>query len=243
VTLSWQLVLFEVFNFCLLMAILGRFLYRPVREALRQRREQLEQARREVEAREQEAERARTEFDARRAELEQEADALRSSGRKRGEQEAEHLISEARDAMLRDRERFEDDLAQTERRALGDLRQQVLLLAVEAASRVVGSMELPDIATAYARLGGRRLKEQLGEVDGERLHVAVSPDAEPATVRAALEDVLGACDLELTTNTDLVGGVRLHLRDLEVEASAGATLKAWLEGAQRSEAQTSGPAR
>lgn len=237
---SWQLVLFELFNFCLLMAILGRFLYRPVRAILEKRRDLIEQARRGAEQREREAEASREGFEARRAELEGEAEALRRAGRQRGEDEAARLVEESREAARGDRLRLQKNLELTERRALDQMRGSILDLAVEAAARVVGGMEREDIASAYARLGARRLKERRDKLEGERLRVSVSPDANPVGVRAALEEALGPCELELDVDAELVGGVRLQLRDLEVEASAGAALREWLEDTRRAEAAPSG---
>ncbi|MEZ6186822.1 MAG: ATP synthase F0 subunit B [Planctomycetota bacterium] len=232
--LSWQLVLFEVLNFCALMAILARFLYRPVREKLEERRAQLEGARREVEAREREAAEVKAQFAARLAALEQEAADLRAAGRRRGADEAERLIDEAREDARRERERFQETLARSERLAFEGAREQVLRLAVEGAARALDGLGLPDLATAYARLGSQRLAQELGARQaGEPVQVQLSPDAEPEAIRAVLEQVLGPRPMELSADPELTGGVRLRLGDLQVEASAGATLGAWLERAGR----------
>ncbi|MCA8924520.1 MAG: ATP synthase F0 subunit B, partial [Planctomycetes bacterium] len=204
-TLTWQLVLFEVLNFCILVAILGRFLYRPVRRMLRERREQIEGVREQAEAREREALATQAEYEARRVALEREAETLRAEGRARGEEAAERVLSEARETARLERDRAADDLARSERRALEALRDEVLELAVSAAGRVLAGLELPDVASAYARLAGERLRAQSGDQPLAALRVELSPDADPERVRGALRDVLGEdAQLELSTDPQLV---------------------------------------
>ncbi|MGE0710654.1 MAG: ATP synthase F0 subunit B [Planctomycetota bacterium] len=239
--LSLRLVLFETLNFLLLVAILGRFLYRPVREVVARRREELERAQAELAAREAEAARVREEFEARRAQLEREAADLRDQGLRRGEEAAERLLAEAREEARRDQERQREDLERAERRALSELEERVLALGTAAAARVVAGLEQPDLATAYARLGARRLRGELPEEGrgGGTLRVALSPDAQREEVLAALRAELGeAWTFALEEDPALLAGVRLMHHELEVEASADATLRAWLAAAGELEAAT-----
>lgn len=221
-----KLLAFELVNFVVLMLVLRRFLFRPVRETLEQRREEIERRNTEVAAREAAAREAEQSYRGQLKELEAEGERLRGEGRRHGREEAEQIVQAARDAMDQARADAEAEQAAGAARALERLRPQLLDLALEAALRVARHVSRAELVNDYALEAARRL--QLEAPHATALEVRHSPDADPPQVEAALREVLGEeATLELAPDPELIAGVRLQAGDLEVEASVGAALEDW----------------
>tara|TARA_R110002072_G_scaffold79141_10_gene182922 strand:+ start:743 stop:1465 length:723 start_codon:yes stop_codon:yes gene_type:complete len=232
VNVDWRLVLFELLNFGILMFLLSKFLFRPVRAALAARKAEREQVEAGVLARQAEAEGLRETYQGKLAGAAAEGEALVAEIRREAEAKAEQVVEAARRDMSRDRERLEADLEQIRARSLEALRDQVVALAVEGAGRVVSGMAEPSVAVAYARAGARRLLETAVVPEGETVKLWASPEANLEEVLAAVREVFqGRAQVVGEVEEALVGGVRFAFHDLEVEASAGASLGAWLSGA------------
>ena len=229
---DWRLVLFELLNFGLLMVLLNRFLFRPVRAALAARKAEREQLEQTVEARQAEAEGLRETYEGKLAGVAAEGEALLAEIRREAEAKAGQLVESARRDMNRDREKLEADLELVRSRSLKSLRDDVIALAVEGAARVVSGMAEPSVATSYARAGARRLLAATVVPAGETIKLWTSPDANAEEVLSAVREVFqGRCQVEASVDEALVGGVRFAFHDLEVEASAGASLQRWLSQA------------
>jgi len=226
VELDPKLLAFELLNFVVLMLILRRFLFRPVRETLETRREEIERRNTEVAAREAAAREAEQRYRAQQRELEAEGETLRAEARRRGREEAEQIVQAAREAMDQARSDAEAEQAAGAARALERLRPQLLELALEAALRVAREVSRAELVSGYALEAARRL--QLEAPHATTLEVRHSPEADPTEVEATLREVLGGeATLELVPDEELIAGVRLHAGDLEIEASMGAALEDW----------------
>lgn len=221
-----KLLAFELINFVVLMLILRRFLFKPVRETLERRRVELEQRNTEVAAREAAAREAEQRWEAQRAEVEADGERLRSEARRRGREEAEQLVETARGAMEAARISAEQDQAERAQRALEHLRPQLLDLALEATRRVARDLSRSDLVIEYATSAAEQLEREAPGTAA--LEVRHSPEADSTQVEAALRKVLGPePQLVFVSDPEVVAGVRLQAGDLEVEASAGASLEDW----------------
>lgn len=221
-----KLLAFELINFVVLMLILRRFLFGPVRRTLERRREEIEQRNTEILAREAAARELEQRCRAQQLELEAEGERTRSEARRRGREEADQLVAAAREAMAKARAEMEREQAARTERALEELRPQLLDLALEAALRVARDLSRDALVAEYAFEAATRVKREAP--DAEALEVRHSPEADPAAVEAAVRSVLGAgWNLDLVADPEVVAGVRLQAGDLEVEASAGASLEDW----------------
>lgn len=233
-TIDWRLVLFELLNFGILMILLSRFLFRPVRAALAARQAEREEVEAAVAARQAEAQSLLETYQGKLARVTEEGEALVAGLRREAEAKAEELVEAARLDMSRDRERLESDLDLIRVRSLETLRDQVVALAVEGAGRVVSGMAESGVATSYARAGARRLFEAAVVPEGETVRLWTSPDADLEQVLSAVQEVFqDRCQIAAEVDEALVGGVRFAFHDFEVEASAGATLQGWLDEAAR----------
>jgi len=229
VEIDWRLVLFEVINFAVLMALLARFLLRPVRETLAARREELEARDRAVGEREAAAGALREEYAGKLRDLEAEAGQRRLEARERAEAEAGRIVAAARRDAGGVVASAREEAEALRRKALRAVAEDVPRLAVQAAGRVVEGLGEPDIARIYARRGAERLLAEADVAEDAPIQVWVSPDADPERVRASVREVAGdRREVEVEVDGALVGGARLAAGTVEVTASAGAALAAWL---------------
>lgn len=237
---DWKTLAFELINFAVLMALLGRFLFRPARKVMQARKEEIERSQKEVAEARERADAAAREFEARRRELEATADAAAAAARARGEQEAAAVVEAARQESRRLVEGSAAEAEGLRRRVLVELRPQVARLAGEAAARLLREFGGAPLALAFARRGAEVLRERLSpRPSATPIRAWLSPDADEAAVLRELREVLGAgAAIEALRDDALVAGVRLSAGGLEIDASAGAALSAWLaeDGAPPAEA-------
>lgn len=235
--LDWTTVIFEIINFGVLALLLVRFLFKPVRKVLGERKQEVERAYGEAKTARAESDAAKTEFERRRVELDTQVAAALEQAKIEGEQAARKIVEAAREATREARATLELELERARVEALERLRPEVVQLALEAGRRVLLDMHAGDIALAFARRGAERLREELGTTRARpRIDVHVSPDADVDAVSLALEHALEGAQLGMEVDPSLVGGVKLIADGLEVESSAGASLARWF--AQRAELAT-----
>lgn len=228
--IDWTIVAFEVLNFGVLVVLLQRFLFRPVRRALDERREHIEKTQREVEAREAAAAQERESYEARRRELEDQAEAQLEAALTEARDRAQQLVVEGRDRSRELIATAEEQIVGARRHALDQLRTEVLSLATEAAARVIRHMDAPPIALAYARRAAHGFAELFTDRLPESIVAEVGEDADPEAIEAELRKVLGpAARFELAVEPSIVSGVRLRAEGHEVEASVSASLAQWYE--------------
>lgn len=128
----------QVFNFLIVFTILVAWVYRPLLNMLRQRRENiakgLEDARIAAEAREN-AEQAAEKI---LAQAQQEAAQLVREATGRGEEVQKEIKEAAEAEAVMIREAAQADAGQAKEQALGELRSQVAALAIAAAQKLIG---------------------------------------------------------------------------------------------------------
>jgi F-type H+-transporting ATPase subunit b len=226
--LDWRLILFEVINFLVLMALLARFLFRPLRRVVDTRRNEMAARDQQAAEREAAAEAVRAQLEERLSGIDEEAKRARAEARARGDADAQRVVEEGREEVARLRRQATEDIEQAQRAALADVREEIRTLAVEAATRVVRGMHDDGLTVAYAREGARRLKQSRDLSGDDVVHVRCDPHADHERVRVAIQEELGSgLAVEVSPDPALVGGVSLATEDLEVEASASASLHTW----------------
>jgi F-type H+-transporting ATPase subunit b len=236
-TLDPLTLLAQLLNFAVLLVLLRVFLYKPVLETMRKREElasaALAEARRlreeaEVERRALAAERAAEERERalRMAALDAEVERLRTERLGAVEREAQ----QARAARL-------EALAQEVERVSSRLGPELARLVLDEVGETVGWLtgaEADDLALArfVERLRGlpaeRREELRAAALGGAvRLVTARPPSAAAAEeARRAVTEVLGAVQLELAVDPELVLGAVLQAGGLSVDGSAAARLTA-----------------
>ena len=227
--IDWSLVAFEVLNFGVLVIVIRRFLFRPIREALEKRRAEIEGVREESERREAEAAATQQRYEAKLRDLDTEAQQHLDAASQRAREEAGRIVDAARGEGRRLADVTAKEAEDSRRLALEGLRREVIELAAEAAKRVVAHTGAPSVARAYARKGAAALLDALGGArPTEPVTLDVGQDSDPAELEQVVREVLGASvDIEARVDADIVAGVRLRHGGHEVSSSASATLERW----------------
>ena len=131
------ILVWEVFNFAILVGILVYFGRKPMREMFASRREEISGDIDRATALLEQAELRNSEWQQRLADLDSELESIRSSARQRAEEEGERILAEAADVAERIRR---DAVAAVEhelRRAQSELREEAANLSTELAAGIL----------------------------------------------------------------------------------------------------------
>ncbi len=183
--IDWWTLLLQAINFLVLVWLLWRFLYKPVREVIEKRKRLAGEAFAEADRQKQEAEAARQRFEDDRAALAQERQQMLKKSHEDLEKERRQALDDAKrqaDELLEDARQA---IAKERAAALTEIRRQAAALAVELASDVLRQTQPEGGAGDYMA----RLEKQLAEMppeERERLEKDLAEDG------AALEVVTAA---------------------------------------------------
>ncbi|HEY7524614.1 MAG TPA: F0F1 ATP synthase subunit B [Candidatus Limnocylindrales bacterium] len=131
-------IIVATLNFALLLVILARFAFGPVRRMLDDRRARIEQGLRDAEQARRDRDAAENERLAALQEARREANDIVTRAQKVASESREADIAATREELDRMRERATAEIEAEKQRAIADLRAEVADLALSAASRVVG---------------------------------------------------------------------------------------------------------
>jgi F-type H+-transporting ATPase subunit b len=131
-------LLLQAVNFLILIAVLHRFLYKPLTQFLANRAEGIRRSLEEAKAAREEAARAKQEFEAQIAAARREASAMRETALKEVEEERQRLLKASRDEAARLVTEARSQIAQEVKRARTELRAEVVGLSLGVAERVIG---------------------------------------------------------------------------------------------------------
>jgi len=153
-------LLIQAVNFLILIALLSRFLFTPLRKFLADRAEGIEKALAEAKVAREAAAKAQEEHRAQIVATQREAAALRDQAQREVEAERQRLLKASRDEALRLVDEARAAIETEVRRARASLREEVVSLSLAAAERLLGrSMTGEDqkrLAEQYVReLGGK----------------------------------------------------------------------------------------
>jgi len=236
VQIDWLTVGAQIVNFLILVALLRRFLYRPVLEAMARREARIARRLTDAAERERDAETRARELRERSDAIERRRDELVDQAREEADAERRRLHRDAHAELEQERAQWRAAMA----REWEDVRQQVTRCladtVTEATRRALADLADTSLEQAMARLFRRRLSE-LGAT--ERAAMAASDavleivtafepdDATRTSLAAAVQEQLGR-PVRFTRADDLVAGIELraegwklswtvaeHLRGLE----------------------------
>jgi len=244
--LDWSTFLLEVVNFLILVWILKRFLYAPVKAAIVRRQKRVESVLADAGDRRAEADRMRAEYETRqhnwererteaRRELEQEVAAERARRVEEIEQEIAHRRERAETLDQRRRQ-------ETEQRA----QEEALVLAAQFGAKLLSRVADQDLET---RLVEMVLEDMASLRDEHRQALAAAVregasgvricsayplgDSQRAALEAALSKTVNAqVSCEFEEDADLIAGVRIEAGPLVMGASLRDELRLFAEAAR-----------
>jgi F-type H+-transporting ATPase subunit b len=220
--------LFETANFIILAAALGWVFFRPVQDAIEQRRAALEKERRDAEAMRADAARRLAEADARRRELETAGESIQAAARTQAEHEAAAILAAARAQADEIRGQLETELAALRRRHVHTLAQDAAAAARALVERLLSEIGGPDLDAALIRAACQRLLALPSTRNAGTVQVdAARPLTDAA--RTSLAEAIGAATpVTERVLPELGAGVRVITGAGLIDASA-AGLAAWAE--------------
>jgi F-type H+-transporting ATPase subunit b len=152
--------LIQVVNFLILIALLSRFLFKPLTKFLKERAEGIEKSLAEAKLAREAAGKAQEEYRAQILATQREAAALREQTQREVEAERQRLLKASRDEAQRMVAEAKAAIETETKRARASLREEVVNLSLAAAERLLGRAMTADdqkrLADQYVReLGGK----------------------------------------------------------------------------------------
>lgn len=137
INLNFTLLL-QMVNFIVLIAILYRFLYRPLTNFLAQRQEGIKRSLEEAAASREAAQRALEEYNAKLQASEKHAQAIREAAERAAHEEQQRLMKAAKEEASKFLSVARAEIEQDIKRAKAQLKEEVTLLSLEMAERIIG---------------------------------------------------------------------------------------------------------
>jgi F-type H+-transporting ATPase subunit b len=229
--------LFYLFNFTVLIIVLGALVYRPMIKALEDRQKRiaqgLEDARVAVEARMQ----AESEVQHVRSLAQQEASRKLREASENAERAAQEIRAAAEKEIADMRESLQAEIQAERSRILTDLRPKVAALAIAAAQKLIGEAldekrqrALIDEFFSGVRAGKMTLLEESGELPPAATAEVASAlpltEAEQASIRKEVGRKAGAeVPVAFRVDPDLLGGVKIRVGDRVVDGTVAGRIE------------------
>lgn len=233
VTLGFQIVAFVV-----LILLLNRLLFRPIRKTLDARAQRIQESMEEAERVKQQAVRADAEYQARVDEGQRRSQEIIDQGREKARQEREEMLEQARSEARQIREDARTQMELERRDMARETRQQVAGLAVLAAGRLVGEtleaekhrrlieQHISDLQTPLEELERTMATLPAGTVGLVQVRSAVPLDQEAQqSIRDRVARALGKVEMTFGTDPGLIGGFVLQAGDQVVDLSVARKLR------------------
>lgn len=222
--IDWWTLALQTVNFLVLVWLLWRFLYRPVREVIEKRKKLAEQAFADADTQKRDAEAARQRFEEDRAALAQERQDMLKKIHEELEAERHKVLEEAGDKSRELLDATRESIAEERKAAYAEVREQAAALAVELASGLLWKVESNASHGDFLERLERQLKDMPTDererlqrdlaVDGARLTVVTAVPVAPEE-QEQWTDRLGAClgqrdKTDFATDPDILGGAELR---------------------------------
>lgn len=239
--IDWFTLVAQVVNFLILLALLWRFLFKPVMRAMDRREEKIASRLEEAEAKEREAEEEREKLRRKREELEQHERGERDRIRREAEEEKKTLLKKAREEAEESRSRWFRAVEEEKSGLLRDVRRRAgeqLCASLERALRDLAGEELENqaIEVFLRRLSGQEGSpgveiERLSGEDGRGLVVRTArplSGEDRERLEKALQDRLDR-EVQFEEDPDLVCGIEIRTEGHKL----GWSVRSYLERFER----------
>jgi F-type H+-transporting ATPase subunit b len=223
-TINWWTLALQAVNFLVLVWLLWRFLYRPVRAVIEKRKALSEEAFAKAAAKEAEVDALKKRMEEGRAAMAQERQDLLKKLHEDAAAEREAMLAQSREDANKLIEAARQGIAKERQSALSELQAQAGKLAVDLASKLLSQIDTNALGDAYlekvaAQLEAmaadelEQLKKDLEPAEARLLVVTAVPIAEAARARwrKRLGTQIGREDrTDFETDPAIVGGAELR---------------------------------
>jgi F-type H+-transporting ATPase subunit b len=246
VELSWPTFILELVNFLVLVWILKRFLYKPILQAIAERKERIEKNLADAKARQSEAEALEEQFQRRLAEWENEKERLRSGVMEEITARRAQLMVALNDSLKQEHERARV----IEERRLNDLRSNAeaagIAAGVKFTARLLGRAAGPELEEKLIALALEDFKslpqEQIEGLrsacrDGVRIKVTsaypMRSEASDAITQELKKLIRDNVALQIAEDRQLLAGLRISIGPWVLRANLADELEFFAHGMAR----------
>ncbi len=222
--ISWWTFALQIVNFLILVWLLQRFLYRPVRDILEKRKQLSMQAFAEADKAKQEAEAMRRHYEEARGALAEERQEMLDAAHRSIESDRAKILDEARDQAETLVKSAHESIAQERVKTLEGLENDIANLAVKLAGKLLDNLgasiasdvflERAEEALTNLPKGERRRLERDLASNGARVVVVTAAPlnaGEQKTWKTRLEaDVGRTLEVAFDVDPKLLGGAAVH---------------------------------
>jgi len=237
--LSWSTLLFQIFNFVVMVLILWRFLFKPVVKILDERSSRVTQAIDDAEKKAQEADAIRAEYEGKLSEAQEEAIAIRQQTQDELARSRKQVLEETRKEIATIREKAQRDLEESRQRAIYQHRWELGQLVTSLSARMMSEAGGP----AFQQASVEQFIDQLSDLSPEECQQALDENtAEVVRVQLVSAHELDTQHMErieqlLQTlsnqpvaiahkvDESLIAGVTAHFGDVIVDGSLDGQLQ------------------
>jgi F-type H+-transporting ATPase subunit b len=232
--IDWWTLAIQTINFLVVVWLLSRFLYRPVRRMIEAREAADREAAKDAAGKAEEAERLRAEYARKLDDFDAEIRSREAELHDAMQREREETLAAARKEAEELRTTARAETADAQRRAVADLREEIAELARALAERALSEVPADPLACLQAALSRQeeedlaRMAKDLASGGSLALVTATAlPEEVRGRMRSALTEALGAApDLAFETDSAVLGGLRLRLPHGELDATVAGRLDA-----------------
>jgi F-type H+-transporting ATPase subunit b len=201
--------IYAIINFLLLVALLYKFMHKPLLNILETRRKKIQARKEEADEKQREAQKLKDEYEHKLAGIGEERSEMLSEAKEQTEKQREKILNQARETAKKETENARRDWERRRTDALENLREDIAKTAVELAGAILGKLTGGDVEAA---LRGVVSATELDQEQRDRLAAAVRKiTGEETGVNFDIRD-------------DLIGGLRVEFVSRAVDGSIGGIL-------------------
>jgi F-type H+-transporting ATPase subunit b len=229
--------IYAIINFLLLVALLYKFMHKPLLNILETRRKKIQARKEEADEKQREAQKLKDEYEHKLAGIGEERSEMLSEAKEQTEKQREKILNQARETAKKETENARRDWERRRTDALENLREDIAKTAVELAGAILGKLTGGDVEAALRGVVEDEL-ETLARANEDERRGLTAKDS-PVRVVSATEldqeqrDRLAAAVRKITgeetgvnfdIRDDLIGGLRVEFVSRAVDGSIGGIL-------------------
>ena len=163
--IDWWTLALQAVNFLILIWLLSRFLFTPVKEVIEKRKVLVAKAFAKAKSSEEKARKAQTRYQEERAALEKERMALRKSMREEMEEERQALLKEAKQQASKIHSKAKEEISRNRLETLAGMRKEIVDLAADMATTLLKGSTAEDTNDFVLK----SLTNQLGRLNEKKM--------------------------------------------------------------------------
>jgi F-type H+-transporting ATPase subunit b len=229
-------LLLQIANFLIMVFILARFLFKPLKEVLDKRTDQVTKAMDEADKTIRESEKLKSEYEKRRDNISAEIAALKNEARIVIDETRQQMLKEAYGEINAMRKRAQEEIEQQRADALRLHRGKIGDLVTALTLRMMEDILSPELHQAYldafleqlrsVQLNGRVFVNGEEAVSAEMITATPLSEENKTRITAMLETMISQpIDMVCRVDTSLVAGAMVRLGDMLIDGSLQGQLR------------------